>query len=94
MFDIDALTTAFTILAAVAATLLLTRVLGEGDPADVATLFGRPWELAWPRGVQEDEPEPWRLDRLDALRPAQRVRPRPVAVDAPRRERAEADLAA
>ena len=65
MFDIDAITTALLILAAIAAVLVLTWAIGAGDPTDLGLLFGRPWELAWPRGVQEEEPQPWRVDLLD-----------------------------
>ena len=65
MFDIDAITTALLILAAIAAVLVLTWAIGAGDPTDLGLLFGRPWELAWPRGVQEEEPQPWRLDLLE-----------------------------
>jgi len=65
MFDIDALTTALTILGAVAATLTLTWAIRAGEPADLGTFFGRPWELSWPRGVQEEEPQPWRLELLE-----------------------------
>ncbi len=76
MFDIDALTTALLILAAIAAVLVLTWAIGAGDPTDLGLLFGRPWELPWPRGIQEEEPQPWRLDLLDrrAMAPAQLTR--------------------
>ena len=84
MFDIDALTTALLILAAIAAVLVLTWALGAGDPTDLGLLFGRPWELAWPRGVQEEEPQPWRLDLLDRRGSAparlRRARRRPAGV--------------
>jgi len=93
MFDIDALTTALTILGAVAATLTLTWAIRAGEPADLGTFFGRPWELSWPRGVQEEEPQPWRLELLDR-RPAASGSFRPVADDGPCRGTAEADLAA
>ncbi len=93
MFDIDALTTALTILGAVAATLTLTWAIRAGEPADLGTFFGRPWELSWPRGVQEEEPQPWRLELLDGRHAANRS-PRRVVVDAACREAAETDLAA
>ena len=42
----------------------ILRTIRGGDATDVASAFGRPWELTWPRGVQEEELRPWRLDRL------------------------------
>jgi hypothetical protein len=36
------------------------------DGARLANLFKAPTDLGWPRGVQEEEPTRWGVDRLDA----------------------------
>jgi hypothetical protein len=61
MFDIGTLTTAAAIAIGVLTWVGLTRVLGNADPGELASMFGKPWELDWPRGVQEEEPFRWRL---------------------------------
>jgi len=77
MFDINTLTTALAIALGVATWAAMTRIVGGADPVDLANLFGRPWEPSWPRGVQEEEPFHWRLDRL--RQPAHaRPEPRPI----------------
>ena len=81
MFDIDAITTALLILAAIAAVLVLTWALGAGDPTDLGLLFGRPWELSWPRGVQERSPSRGALTSSTAvgrLPPGCTAQPRPA----------------
>lgn len=35
---------------------------------DLDDLFGLHTDLPWPRGVQEEDPVPWRLDRLEGYR--------------------------
>ena len=64
MFDLDALLSLSIVALGILAWAGIIRFIGGGDPVDLAALFGRPWELAWPRGVQEEEPAHWRLDRL------------------------------
>jgi len=41
-----------------------------GEPLDVAALFSRPWEMEWPRGVQEEEPARFRVELLGAAPPS------------------------
>jgi hypothetical protein len=53
---------------AIAVPVVLIRLLA-GEPYDVLRLFVRPAEHAWPRGVQEEEPMPWRWD-APSRRPA------------------------
>jgi hypothetical protein len=62
--NIDALTGAAAIVALATLILLLVKVIApEGVVID--DLFRRPTDMDWPRGVQEEEPTPWRLDLLD-----------------------------
>jgi hypothetical protein len=64
MFDINVLTTAAVIVLGMAMWVVLTRIMGDADPVELTAMFGQPWELDWPRGVQEEEPFHWRLDRI------------------------------
>jgi hypothetical protein len=66
--------TQLLITAAIAAVALIgwivmLRVVTAGEPVDLADLFRNPAELPWPRGVQEEEPQPWRLELLDRRSP-------------------------
>jgi hypothetical protein len=45
---------------------LLGRIGSEG--ATLTALFARHHDLGWPRGVQEEDPAPWQLERLSARR--------------------------
>jgi hypothetical protein len=54
------------ILAAlIAAWFLVVRLIAGDQPVDLAALFGAATRMPWPRGVQEEEPQPWRLELLD-----------------------------
>jgi hypothetical protein len=44
----------------IAAPALFVRFVARGEPLDVLRLFTGLAELPWPRGVQEEEPQPWR----------------------------------
>jgi hypothetical protein len=46
--------------AAITAPFLFVRLVSRGEPFDVLRLFAGPAEMPWPRGVQEEEPRPWR----------------------------------
>ena len=51
---------------AVVASLIVVRLLAGDQPIDLAVLFGqRRGTMPWPRGVQEEEPRPWRFELLD-----------------------------
>jgi hypothetical protein len=50
---------------AVVASLVAVRRLAGDQPIDLAVLFGNASQMPWPRGVQEEEPQPWRLELLD-----------------------------
>jgi hypothetical protein len=63
MFDITTLTTALAIALVFATWAAVLRIVGGADPAGLGAVFGRPWEPSWPRGVQEEEPVRWRLER-------------------------------
>lgn len=52
-------------IALVSIPVLLIRALG---PVDFSALFRAPSPDAWPRGVQEEEPRPWRLTVARSLR--------------------------
>jgi len=64
MFDTATLTAIAFPLIGLSAFVLLLRAIDSGDPVDLASMFAHPWELTWPRGVQEEEPQPWKLDRI------------------------------
>ena len=69
MFDL-ASTLSFVIPAtAVVAMIIVVRRLSGDQPVDLAVLFGDAGHMPWPRGVQEEEPRPWRFELLDR-RPA------------------------
>ena len=48
----------------VAPVVLLTRLLAGNDGPSLPDILGAPRDPAWPRGVQEEEPLPWRWERL------------------------------
>jgi hypothetical protein len=48
----------------VAPVVVLTRLVAGDDGPGLPAILGSPPEAPWPRGVQEEEPLPWRLDRL------------------------------
>ena len=64
MIDPNALTTTIPVIVGLTAMTLILRAIRGGDPVDLASTFPHPWELDWPRGVQEEEPTPWRLEHL------------------------------
>jgi hypothetical protein len=49
--------------------LVVARALFFPGGVTFDDLWRRP-DLAWPRGVQEEEPVPWRTERLATLRPS------------------------
>ena len=78
MFDPTTLTNLVFVAISLTAMAAILRAIGAGDPLDLGSMFAHPWEATWPRGVQEEEPRPWRLERLG------------VRDDAPRPDRAHA----
>ena len=50
-------------------SLVVARALLNPDGVTIDDLLTRP-DLAWPRGVQEEEPVPWRIERLTRSRPS------------------------
>jgi hypothetical protein len=60
----------------VAPVIVLNRLLAGADGPTLADVFAIPVDPPWPRGVQEEEPLRWRLDRLER-------RKTPAAVAAP-----------
>ena len=50
----------------VAAPVLLVRALSNSidDGPSLSRLFAVPLDPPWPRGVQEEEPAPWQMERL------------------------------
>ena len=72
MFDFDALLSLSIVALGILGWAAFVRLVAGREPLDLAALFGhRPWELAWPRGVQEEEPAHWRTDL--AQRPGRRA---------------------
>ena len=85
MFDLDALLSLSIVLLGIVGWAAFFRLVPDREPVNLAALFGRQWELAWPRGVQEEEPARWRTEL--AQRPGRRaVTPlaaRPATVSSP-----------
>jgi hypothetical protein len=48
----------------VAPAIVLNRLMAGADGAALGDIFRIPVDPPWPRGVREEEPVPWRLDRL------------------------------
>jgi hypothetical protein len=55
-------------LVALAASMLGLLILIAPNGVALDDLFRPPADLPWPRGVQEEEPLPWRHDRLEGYR--------------------------
>jgi len=79
MPDFQILLSAGVVLAGFLAWTALLRAVSGGEPMDLGRTFGDPWELSWPRGVQEEELQPWRLDLLDRRQPGPTPLPRPAS---------------
>ncbi len=54
--------------------ILLNRWLADAEGPSLAGMFAIPLDPPWPRGVQEEEPVQWRVERL---------KPRAAAVERP-----------
>jgi hypothetical protein len=78
MFDITTLSYPITITLLIGMWALVNRLTRDASAEDLARMFGTPWDPAWPRGVQEDEPFHWHVELLD--RGAGEVRPEPLLV--------------
>jgi hypothetical protein len=48
----------------VAPAVVLIRLLAGTDGPSLPVILGMPLDPPWPRGVQEEEPLPWRLEHL------------------------------
>jgi hypothetical protein len=70
VIDIASLLDIAVFASLVAAPLVLVRFLTREEPVDLSRLFAIPSELPWPHGVQEEEPQPWRLGLLERRRSA------------------------
>ena len=85
MFDPTTLTNLVFAAISLTALVAILRAIGAGDPVHLGSMFAHPWEAPWPRGVQEEEPRPWRLERLavhdDVPRPIERSRTSASACD-------------
>ena len=62
----------FTLAGLIAIVTLLVAVGLAFGPrhGDMESLFRSPTDLGWPRGVQEEEPAPWKTELLGRSRPA------------------------
>ena len=69
MFDLASVLSFVIPATVVVASLVVVRRLSGDQPIDLAVLFGNASHMPWPRGVQEEEPRPWRFELLDR-RPA------------------------
>jgi len=69
VFDLESLLSLAIPATAVIASVIVVRRLGGDQPVNLVMLFGDATHLPWPRGVQEEEPQPWRFELLDR-RPA------------------------
>ena len=85
MFDPTTLTDLVFVAISLTAMAAILRAIAAGDPVDLGSMFAHPWEATWPRGVQEEEPRPWRLEHLgvrdDVPRPIGRPRAPASACD-------------
>lgn len=59
----------------VAPPIVMARLLAPGSAESLATLFAIPVDSPHPRGVQEEEPVKWRLERLQPRRAERRPEP-------------------
>lgn len=55
---------AATIVLVVAPAVLLNRLLAGDEGSTLTDILAIPIDPPWPRGVQEEEPVPWRVERL------------------------------
>ena len=55
-----------TMALVVAPAILLNRLLAGSEGPSLTDILAKPVNPPWPRGVQEEEPAPWRLERLNA----------------------------
>ena len=62
--DIDLTNVAAVLVVLTPLTLLLVGIFVLPDGASLDHLFRPPSELEWPRGVQEEEPVAWHIERL------------------------------
>jgi hypothetical protein len=69
VFDLASILSLVPVIALVASLVVVRRLAGD-QPIDLAALFGHATPMPWPRGVQEEEPQPWRLERLERRRTA------------------------
>jgi hypothetical protein len=70
VFDLAFLLSSAIPAIAFVVSLVVVRRLAGGQPIDLAVLFGNAGHMPWPRGVQEEEPRPWRFELLDRRRTA------------------------
>lgn len=68
MFEFDPVTGA-AVIGGLSVAVLLARLVGPRS-GDVESLFRAPGELGWPRGVQEEDVVPWRVELLGRSRRA------------------------
>jgi hypothetical protein len=62
VFDLATLFDMAVPVAALIAAIVIVRRLSGDQPVNLVALFGDPLPLPWPRGVQEEDPQPWRFD--------------------------------
>jgi hypothetical protein len=58
------MTSLLSLVVLVAAPVILARLIGPGEEGGIVRLFTIPLDPPPPRGVQEEEPAPWRLEHL------------------------------
>ena len=54
----------------VAPAVLINRLLAGSEGGAFTDLFAIPLDPPWPRGVQEEEPAPWRVELLHRRAPS------------------------
>ena len=75
MFAITTFADLAILAALIVAWCAVIRLVAGDQPLDLTALLGQAAPMPWPRGVQEEEPQRWRLELLDR-RPAARIRAR------------------
>jgi hypothetical protein len=59
----------FILVIAILVAVAIADRRSGGEPIDPATFLVRPWEWEWPRGVQEEEFKPFRVDLIERRAP-------------------------
>src|SRR5919112_6146826 len=71
---IEVLGIASTLALAAVPPILIARLIAGSEPIDLGEVLSVRAEMAWPRGVQEEDPPRWRFETTGASRVSTDVR--------------------